>query len=243
VRGHALEATDWTYSKARELLFFLLTHGPATKERIGLALWPDADAAHVRSQLHPTLHACRRALADPQWIVFERGRYRFNRERAYSYDVAAFEAALTQGRQALASASERPDAQQRAIALLENAVRLYRGDFLASETDSAAGEWVANFRVALRQRWLDALALLARLLISTGDHARALTIYRRLIEADPYQEQAHRALMLLLAQQGERAQALRHFESLTRMLRDELATTPAPETTALAEALRSGATV
>lgn len=243
LRGHTLEATDWTYSKARELLFFLLTHGPATKERIGLALWPDADAAHVRSQLHPTLHACRRALGDPEWIIFERGRYRFNRERAHSYDVAAFEAALAQGRQALASAPERPDAQQRAIALLENSVRLYRGDFLTSETDSAAGEWVATYRSALRQRWLDALALLAGLLISTGDHARATAIYRRLIEADPYQEQAHRALMLLLAQQGERAQALRHFESLTRMLRDELATAPAPETAALAEALRSGAPV
>ncbi len=241
--GRLLETTDWTYSKARELLFFLLTHGPATKERIGLALWPDADAAHVRSQLHPTLHACRRALADPAWIVFERGRYRFSRERSHSYDVAAFEAALAQARQTLASDPASPDTQRRAIALLENAARLYHGDFLASETSAAAGEWIATHRAALRQRWLDALALLAGLLVSTEDYARAATIYRRLIEADPYQEQAHRALMLLLARQGERAQALRHFESLTRLLRDELATAPTPETAALAEALRSGAPV
>jgi non-specific serine/threonine protein kinase len=241
LKGRMLEATDWTYSKARELLFFLLTHGPAPKERIGLALWPDADATHVRSQLHPALHACRQALGDPEWIVFERGRYRFNRERAHSYDVAAFEAALAQGRQALERAPDEPEARQRAIALLENAMRLYQGDFLASEHGAAAGEWIATYRVALRQRWLDALALLAGLLVASGEHSRAATIYRRLIAADPYQEQAHRALMLLLAHQGERAQALRHFESLTRMLRDELATTPAPETAALAEALRSGA--
>lgn len=241
LRGQLLEATDWTYSKARELLFFLLTHGPAPKERIGLALWPDADAAHVRSQLHPALHACRQALGDAEWIVFERGRYRFNRERAHSYDVAAFEAALAQSRQALERSPDEPEARQRAITLLENAMRLYQGDFLASEHGAAAGEWMATYRAALRQRWLDALALLAGLLVASGEHGRAAAIYRRLIAADPYQEQAHRALMLLLAHQGERAQALRHFESLTRMLRDELATAPAPETAALAEALRSGA--
>ncbi|HEX5570000.1 MAG TPA: bacterial transcriptional activator domain-containing protein, partial [Ktedonobacterales bacterium] len=146
-------------------------------------------------------------------------------------------------RQTLASDPASPDTQRRAIALLENAARLYHGDFLASETSAAAGEWIATHRAALRQRWLDALALLAGLLVSTEDYARAATIYRRLIEADPYQEQAHRALMLLLARQGERAQALRHFESLTRLLRDELATAPTPETAALAEALRSGAPV
>ena len=237
VQSKLLAPTDWTYSKAHELLFFLLTHGPATKARIGLALWPDADAARLRSQLHPVLHACRRALGDPAWVLFEGGRYRFDRERAYSYDVAAFETALAQARQTLASV---PVAQARAISLLENAMRMYHSDFLASETGTTAGEWIATYRAGLHQRWLDAGTLLAGLLVSIGNHARAVTVYRRLIEADPYQEQAHRALMLLLAHLGERAQALRHFESLTRLLRDELATTPAPETVALAEALRSG---
>ncbi len=243
VRSKLLAPTDWTYSKARELLFFLLTHGPATKARIGLALWPDSDAAHVRSQLHPVLHACRRALGDPAWVLFEGGRYRFNRERTHSYDVSAFETALAQARQALASAPDAPDARGQAISLLENAMRMYHGDFFASETGDTAAEWIATYRAGLHQRWLDAGALLAGLLVSTGDHARAVTVYRRLIDADPYQERAHRALMLLLARLGERAQALRHFEWLTRLLRDELATTPAPETAALAEALRSGAQV
>jgi non-specific serine/threonine protein kinase len=243
VHGKLLAPSDWTYSKAHELLFFLLAHGPATKARIGLALWPDADAAHVRSQLHPVLHACRRALGDPAWVLFEGGRYRFNRERTHSYDVTAFETTLAQARQALASAPTTPDAQRQAISLLESAMRMYHGDFFASETGDAAGEWIATYRVGLRQRWLDAGALLAGLLVSTDDHTRAVTVYRRLIEADPYQEQAHRALMLLLARLGERAQALRHFESLTRLLRDELATSPAPETAALAQALRSGAQV
>ena len=238
LQGRLIEPADWTYAKARELLFFLLTHGPASKERIGLTLWPDADAAHVRQQFHPALHALRRALGDPDWVRFERGRYRFNRDRAHSYDVAAFEAALTQARQALADA---PDAPGPAITLLENAARLYRGDFLVGESGHATGEWIATYRAELRQRWLDALTLLAGLRISTSDHARAVAVYRRLIEADPYQEQAHRALMLLLARIGERAQALRHFESLTRLLRDELATSPAPETATLAEALRTGA--
>ena len=40
---------DFTYSKARELLFYLLYHGPRSKQQIGLALWPDISEEQLRA--------------------------------------------------------------------------------------------------------------------------------------------------------------------------------------------------
>jgi DNA-binding SARP family transcriptional activator len=45
--------------------------------------------------------------------------------------------------------------------------------------------------------------------------------------------------MELLARAGDRAGALRTYDALVRELRDELQLEPAPETTALAMALRA----
>ncbi|MDE3230080.1 MAG: tetratricopeptide repeat protein, partial [Chloroflexota bacterium] len=221
LRGELIAPTAWTYAKARELLYFLLARGPASKAKIGLALWPDADLAQVRSQLHPALHHLRRALGAPEWVVFERGKYRFNRALSYAYDVEAFQSHLAQARRV------RDDAPERAAQHLESATRIYRGDYLAT---GDGGAWSEAYRDELRRDWLEALALLGALRSAACDYQRAAEIWRALIAADPFQEGAHRELMRCLAAQGERALALRHFEALTRLLADDLAATPAPET-------------
>ena len=49
--------------KPRELIYFLLSHPEGrTKEQIGLALWPEASTAQLRSSFHDTLYRLRRAL-------------------------------------------------------------------------------------------------------------------------------------------------------------------------------------
>jgi DNA-binding SARP family transcriptional activator len=42
---------------------------------------------------------------------------------------------------------------------------------------------------------------------------------------------------------GERGQALRHYQTLVELLREELGSSPAPETTKLYERLREGADI
>jgi hypothetical protein len=88
--GQELSAADWTYTKARELLFYLLTHGPSTKEQIGLALWPDASAAQLRTTFHPTLHHLRRALGGSAWIALSQQRCDVNRSLPHTFDVEEF---------------------------------------------------------------------------------------------------------------------------------------------------------
>jgi DNA-binding SARP family transcriptional activator/tetratricopeptide (TPR) repeat protein len=60
---------------------------------------------------------------------------------------------------------------------------------------------------------------------------------RTLIESEPYRESGYVLLMEALAARGNIAEALRVFESLRTLLRDELGTSPSPETIAAHERL------
>ncbi|HRV95677.1 MAG TPA: BTAD domain-containing putative transcriptional regulator, partial [Anaerolineae bacterium] len=61
----------------------------------------------------------------------------------------------------------------------------------------------------------------------------------RLLALEPWREEAHRYLMLLLARDGQRSAALAQFEICRRMLADELDVEPGQETMALYEAIRT----
>ncbi len=232
VRGDdTLTSSDWGYAKVKELLFYMLGARSRTKEQIGLAFWPDASSEQVRGSFHDTLYRLRQALGRPDWIRFERGSYVFNRSLDYWYDVEAFETALAHAHQHQASA---PD---QAMQALEDAFRLYQGDFLE---DALAGEWYVLPREELRRKYLEALLLLGRLHVAQGHDAQAADTYRQAIARDRYLEAAHRELMRCYARLGERGQALRHYEALAEWMRDELGVSPAPETALLVEQLRRG---
>jgi predicted ATPase/DNA-binding SARP family transcriptional activator len=223
--------TTWPYARVKELLFYLASYPARTKAQIGLALWPEASSKQLRNNLGITLYHLRRALGNPQWIVFEDDLYRFNRVLDYQFDVEAFEAKLAQAGRAQTQA---PD---RAIALLQEAVALYQGDFTEDFLDS---DWVLLRREELRRKYLDALLNLGQLLFTRQEYARAAEAYRQALEKDEMLEEAHRELMRCYARLGERGQALRHYQTFEQMMRDELGSAPASESVALYERLKRG---
>lgn len=232
--GQVPSAAEWTYTKSKELLFYLLSAGPRTKEQIWLALWPDLPSEQLRGTFHSVLHHLRRALGQPDGIVFEKERYQFNRGLDYWYDLDAFENAL------LGARSLQPNQPEEASACLRLAIKLYQGDFLE---DLAESEWIVTRREEVRQRFLDALLLLGQLYGAAGQHVQAVGAYRRLLTHEPYLEAAHRELMRGYARLGERGQAMRHYQRLAEMMRAELAARPAPETRALVDQIRRGEAV
>jgi two-component SAPR family response regulator len=226
-----LASSEWTYAKSRELLFYLLSHPSRTKAQIGLDLWPEASPSRLRSAFHNVLHRLRLALGSPEWVFFEKGRYSFNRSLDYFYDVEAFESTLTEARRLLeAEASTRE-----AIPRLKEAVGLYGGDFLE---DCAESEWSFVRQEGLRRTHQEALMELGGLLFAQDRYGEAAEAYRKAIEHDHYFESAHRELMRCQGRLGERGRALRHYRDLIELLRKELGSSPAPETTELYERLR-----
>jgi len=102
------------------------------------------------------------------------------------------------------------------------------------------GEWFIARREELLRMYLEALLTLGGLLFEKGDYAKAADAYRRAIAHDNYLEAAHRELMRCYTQLGEPGQAIRHYEGLVELMRAELSSPPATETTALFESLRRG---
>jgi DNA-binding SARP family transcriptional activator len=230
--GLPIDSPDWIH-KPRELLYLLLSHPEGrTKEQIGLALWPEASTAQLRSSFHDTLYRLRRALGGKEWISFKKGRYTFERTLSYSYDVEAFEENLSNARRL------RDESPEEAIRPLEEAAGLYGGDYL--EDLAVEGEWAMERQEELRRAYQEALLLLGVLLIAKERHAEAAEAYRKAISHDRFLEEAHRGLMRSQAAAGERGRALRHYEELVVLLEEQLGATPAPETSALYESLRSG---
>lgn len=229
-----LPSSAWTYTKARSLLFYLLCHPAETKEQIGLALWPNISQTQLRDNFRVTLHHLRRALGHAEWIVFENQSYSFNHTLDYRFDVEAFELNLAKAQCYLASDDSRLSSL--AIPCLEEAVQLYQGDFLSGLTD----EWHLLHQEELRRKYLEALLTLGQLLFVRESYEHAARIYRQVIAHDSYVETAHRGLMRCYARQGERGQALRHYQTVATLLQNEMGVPPAPETVTLFEHLRRG---
>lgn len=211
-------AVQWRTLQSRDLLFCLLQHPQGlSKESVGELFWPDHEPQKLHAIFHSTLYRLRRALGR-QSIVFEGGLYSFDCETEYWFDVEVFDGLLDR-------AAEEGD-EERRMALLVEALALYRGDYVAGVYD----DWPMLERERLRGRFLAALEELAEIQAGRGDWVQALQHYRRLLAQAPYHEPAHRGLMACYHGLGDRAAAIEQYHRCAELLRDELGLSPMPET-------------
>lgn len=200
-------------ARSRELLLYLLCHPSGrTKEQIGAALWPDADASKLRNNFHVTVHRLRKGLGAAEWIVVDGDTYALDRSRGLDFDAETFE------REANAAISNR-DKHARNVERLSRAVQLYRGDFFENAKD---GEWYLPIRNRLRDLYARALDTLGRARMAAGDFAAAAETYQRLVNFDELDEDATRNLMTALEKQGDSAGAKRAYRRLAAALKREL---------------------
>ena len=228
-----LTSADWTYAKARELLFYLLCRPNATREQIGLDFWPDASAEQVRKRFSAALSHARNALGrENDWIILTNGRYHIDPARAYWFDVDLFEAKVQTANQLWQNGGPR----EQVVPLLEEAIHLYQGDFAEEFLE---GEWHQARRTALSRSYLEALLTLGDIHVEAERYQPAIAAYRQALSKDPYLEEAHHELIRCYARINKRSQALRQYETLTTALA-ELNATPSSETQILIERLRLG---
>lgn len=233
-------------SKVRALLAYLVLEAARPLPRAALAalLWPEAPERAARHSLRQALANLRQTLGDQDaaapLLLITRDEVQLARPDALWLDVARF--------QELLDASERhphrrPDACPACAERLAAAAALYRGDFMAHFFVDGSPEfegWIAARRAALQQRACRALGLLAACYERQDRYAEAQQTLARLLELEPWHEEAHRALMQVLARGGQRSAALAQFERCRALLQDELRAAPDPLTVALhASILRS----
>jgi predicted ATPase/DNA-binding SARP family transcriptional activator len=227
----------WHYSSARELLFYLLDAPHRTKEQICLALWPDTAMEQAGTHMRVTFYQLRKTLADAAWVPFTPAGYAFNRSLPYRYDVEQFQDLIAQAdalreTHGAVNAGEADDDAE----LLAQACALYRGTYLA---DFPPHEWIVQRQTELQRQYLHALSRLGAAYERQGDNQQALAWYQRLTACDPYDEQAHAAILRCYVRLGRRSKALRYYRDLQHFLLDELGVTPDPHITAFVRGLLS----
>lgn len=227
-------------NKALALMAYLAMEGSAqARETLAALLWPEYDHEHAYAYLRRTLWAINAALGDG-WLAAGRDQIALPPSPGLRLDAAFFREALEE-----CSQHDHPvdHVCERCIQPLEQAVDFYRGDFMAgfSLRDSAAfDEWQLFQSDKLKNELAGALQRLARAYSSKSDPNRAIQAARRWLALDLLNEAAHRQLMTIYAQSGQRNAALRQYQECLHILSDELGVAPQLETTRLYESIKAG---
>jgi ATP/maltotriose-dependent transcriptional regulator MalT/DNA-binding SARP family transcriptional activator len=222
-----LGADAWTTRRARDILCFIASrrHRRASKDGIIDAFWGETDLEVVEKNFHPTVSHIRKALNNNQalkqnFLLYRDGDYQFNPEFSYRIDIEEFDQLLAEGENA-----RRARQFDDCIRAYESAIALYRGEFMQGSYDS----WVEEQRSYYNKQHLRLLESLAAVAEKTKDWDRAMQLGQRIIQDDPFREDIHCLLMRGHAAQGNRGAVKDQFESLRRLLANELGVEPGNE--------------
>ncbi|HEY2595400.1 MAG TPA: BTAD domain-containing putative transcriptional regulator, partial [Chloroflexota bacterium] len=210
------------------LAYLALSQRAYPREALATLLAGDSSEDQARKYLSNVLVDLRQHLGD--YINATRQTVAFDRTLPSRVDVDVFR---RQVGTALAVESA-PD--------MEPAIRLYRGEFLAGLTLGGAPDfdvWLFAQREELRGQYIQALRAEVEASLKHGSWSAGITPARRLIAEEPWLEEAHRQLMLMLAHSGQRQAAIAQYHTCRRVLREELGVEPMPETTALFKRMRA----
>lgn len=213
-------------AKAQALLCYLAVNGRShSRHALAGLLWGDLPEADARRNLRGVLMKLREDVAPYLHITHQ--TMAFNANSPHWFDVTLFQQHLADG----------------SIERLQQAIALYRGDFLEAFFVRDAPDfeaWVERQRVQWQQQAIGAFDQVIDHYYETAQFEAGIQPAQRLIELDGVREQSHRHLIRLLAAGGERSRALEQFERCRRVLMDELGVVVSPETAVLAEQIRTG---
>ncbi len=220
-----------TQKKPLEMLKLIVSFGEGQevgKSQLSDILWPDADGDKAQRSFDTTLHRLRQLLGHEKAIHLRDGRLSIDQRYCW-VDSMAFEHILKQAENCAGK-----EDRKNTIQLLENAVSLYKGPFLAGETDES---WTISHNERLRSKFLRCIEKLGNYMEEKGDLNRAVDCFRRAIEVDHMAEMFYRRLMICLKQLGRKTDALSVYQRCERTLSSSLELEPSQETKAIKQSL------
>lgn len=224
--------------RAVSVLKYLLAHRPRPVSQDYLMgwLWPESDLKRARWSLNSTIYALRKLLrggASPSnHVIFEEGCYRLCPDVLVSSDVEEFDDRYEHG-----LLFEKEGQKREAVARYEQAVELYRGDYLAEDLYE---DWTMIERERLVDAYVDMLDRLADYYAETGRVREATRSRHRILEKDPCHEHSHRRLMEYYVRLGLRGRALHQYQLCRRILEHTCDMAPSPRTEACYQSLFPG---
>ena len=219
--------------------YLAVTDHHHSRETLVTLLWPELEPSRARAGLRRNLSVLNKILQG-EWLVVDRELVGTDPDADLWLDVEQFRKLLLVWQD---HGHLETDVCADCLTALAKAVSLYRDDFLAgfSLSDSASfDEWQFFQTDSLRRELASALERLVRGHSDQGAYEPAIRYALRWLALDPLHEPVQRWLMVLYAQAGQRATALRQYQECARILKEELGLSPSEDTLSLYEQIRTG---
>ena len=224
--GTVVPVSAWQSKRARTLLKILIARrGRATtRDYLMDTLWPDESPELVSRRLSVALTTIR-AVLDPdkqhpadRFVIGDNDAVRLDLTNV-PIDVEQFLATAADG-----LAAYTHDGDGDATAILATAASSYRGDFLEEDPYE---DWAAPLRDEARATYVAVVRALAEAATRAGDVDEAVRNHMRVLEKDPWDENAHLALVEILERAGRHGEAHRSYAVYTSRM-EELRVPVAP---------------
>ena len=206
---------------------------PVRRDELVEALWADEGLpSGGEALLAPPLSRLRKALGKNR--LAGRTELHLNLGEEASIDCEVAQEKLARAQEASGGGSD-PDGLAVAWSDALEAERIFEGGLLPG----LEARWIDEHRAHFEELRLQTLETVARIgaRLGSAERARAEKAARNAVEASPFRESAQVALIEALEAQGNVAEALRAYEELRVLLRDELGTFPSAALNAVHERL------
>jgi DNA-binding SARP family transcriptional activator/CRP-like cAMP-binding protein len=228
-----IEETEWGGYLPKLLLKAIVTHGfhRVPKDQLIEALWPEVEPQSGERNFKITLYRLRRALEPKMEKAFGSSYVHLKANLIYldeelcKTDLDDFLSLFRRGEK-----NEREGNIEAALFLYNNAIDLYKGDFLSEELYTS---WIDIKREELRKLYINLLYRMADIQEKRGTSKVAIDCYKKIIQIDPLSEQVYQRLMTLYSNRRMRTEAIKVYEDCRKAFREGLNTEPEALTTSI----------
>lgn len=223
--------------RAKLLVKYLVTQWdqPVQRSQILYLLWPDMDEHEAEEQLQRLLTTLRSSLGTSlrHDLIREQGNLiLLNTEADLWVDAHEFEVQVT-----VAQDAQEAGDMDLALGLFLSALALYKEDYLR---ENLYEDWPSDRREKLREYWISSMFRVAAICADRCEFADSVRLMKKVLDIDPYRENAYQALMLYLSRSGRRSEAIQLYRYAERLFAQHLAAQPAPSTRMLYEKILRG---
>lgn len=202
------QEVKWRTKKAQELFAYLfhLQGKGVSKDVLIELLWPEAGAKNAIALFHTTLYSIRQVFSQEgleDLIAYEKKKY-FLKMHLVDSDLEE----LTSYFKDPKACEEEP----------ERIMRLYPGSYMGN----SGYLWSYGMAKELENKYFKVLQSGAAKRIRQKQPEAAIPFLRRIIEADPYNEEIASQLILCLYQSGRQSDAKQQYDQMQKLYREDL---------------------
>ncbi len=195
------------------------------------ALWPEADGDRAQQSFATNLHRLRQLLGYEKAILRQEGKLTLDDKFCW-VDLWAFEAILEQ-----ADGQWKKERVEKPIELIEKAIEMYKGPFLAKEIEQP---WTISTRERLRNKFLRNVEKVGQHYQVSGQWEKALDCYLKGLEVDDLADEFYSGLMTCYHRLGRKTNALAVYRRHKKTLSSLPGIEPSPKTEAIYRTILSG---